>query len=152
MTMPPASPASGPSLLGDRRIVRSLVGLGVLVQIAVWLVVGRASGGAADGLRVLLGALVLVGAGAFGVGGLLGLARLMWAQPWIDGWLPAVQRTAVLVWVLFSGAAVLSIAPVHGMGGCGACPASGRRCAFSGRRWCFWRSSGGFASPGFRAS
>lgn len=87
-----------------------------MVQVVLGLVAGRASGEPADALRVLLGALVLVGAGTFGVGSLLGLARLMRAQSWIDRWLPAVQRTGVLVWLLFSGALVLSVAQAYGVG------------------------------------
>lgn len=92
LTKPPA----------PRRLIASLaVLLGVLILLLILLPPEQTLGAVIKAV-FLHGALVRTGLLLFAIGGLLGLATLVWERPDLQAWTLAIQETAVLLWIAYA--------------------------------------------------
>lgn len=79
-----------------------------LVIVDLWLIPAEQTLGAIIKVIFLHGALVEVGLIIFLLGGLVGLAYIVWRTDRLAQWGAALQKTGVIIWIVYALASMLS--------------------------------------------
>ena len=95
-------------LLERRMIPWTLLGLALLLAVLLILLPPERTLGSIIKAVYLHGALVQAGLVVFTAGGLLGLACLIWKKEALYRWCLAVQKTGVIVWVVYALSSMLA--------------------------------------------